>query len=97
MVFAGMAAACWSLAARLDMVLFTWKGRHRQYTPGIGASLLPYSLSDRYPPGIRGHEKASRVAPARPLARPGGQIRTYGLTTPASGRCRRRGSRRWTG
>src|SRR5436190_24180450 len=100
MIFAGVARVRSLLAARLDMSILavpSLKSVCRLYagTGGFVTAMLAIRLM---PAGYRGHKKASRTAPARrSRILLGLDQETRELMTPASGRCRPRGSRRSTG
>src|ERR1035437_7957918 len=67
MTFVVVNAVRWSLAARLDMVVPSLKADTPDYTPGTGASLLQYRLSDRCPQGMAVTKK--RAGSPRPAVR----------------------------
>src|SRR3981081_1376760 len=85
-----------SLAARLDMAIPSLKSLSLLYTGNRRFVTATQAIKFMHT-GYRGHKKASRVAPARGCASHWGLDQdTRDVTTPASGWCRPRGSRRST-
>src|ERR1700710_3141794 len=76
MAFARMAAAGWSMAARLDMVLFTVRMNDTANIRRKPALRYMQRITSM-PPGIASR-KSEPGWPWSPLGRPGGQIRTGG-------------------
>src|SRR5580693_8574267 len=96
MTLAGSGAVLWSLIARLDIVVPSLRDDTPIYAGNRRFVTAKHPIRSMLA-AHRGHKNASRVAPARtPHASCGDFSDGREVTTPASGRCRPHGSRRWT-